>query len=176
MAGSASGMEQQWCVCAASALGLDLGARPGGPRPPSWHGMGLWERRLRSVTKTWVLREPRVLGSSCGGRLSLGASFSGGRAAPADRGLRPEQEPGRDTTFLPEQPPTRTQTARGTLTLNKRGWSISQLHSGCLLPGQPRALGLGRAPQPSQGCPRQRGFWEPGFLASRVSDLASRQH
>lgn len=65
-------------------------------------GMESWERRLRSVTKTWVLREPGVLGRGCGGMLSLGASFSGGRAAPAGRGPRPEQETGRDSIFLPE--------------------------------------------------------------------------
>ena len=153
-----------------------VGSGPGGPCPQSWHRVGLWEGRLRSVTKTWVLREPRVLGSSCGGRLSLGASFSGGRAALADRGLRPEQEPGRDTTFLRERPRTRTQTARGTLTLNKRGWSISQLHQGCLLLGQPPHPGAGLCSLALQGCPRWRGFWEPGFLASRVSDLASCQH
>ena len=78
-------------------------------------GVESWGRRLRSVAETWVPREPGVLGRGCGGMLSLGASFSGRRAAPAGRGPRPEQETGRDRTFPPERPQTRAQTARGTL-------------------------------------------------------------
>lgn len=50
--------------------------------------------------------EPRGGGLGCRAYriLSLGASHSGGRAAPADRGPRPEQEAGWDATSLPEIP------------------------------------------------------------------------
>ena len=100
------------------------------------------------MAETWVPREPGVLGRGCGGMLSLGASFSGRRAAPAGRGPRPEQETGRDRTFPPERPQTRTD-RKGHPALNKRGRGSSQLHPAVCCRDGPGALGLGSAPRPS---------------------------